>query len=394
MRRRLGLAGLGAAAVLLLSGCEFNGLYGAPLPGGADLGDHSYEITAKFADVLDLVPQAAVRVNDVPVGSVSAIKLDPKDHWVADVTLRINGDVKLPANATATLNQSSLLGEKFVQLVAPATGEGTGSLKNGAVIELNHTSRNVEVEEVLGALSMLLNGGGVQQLQTINKEINNATRGNEEQLRAMLANVNTLVTGLDAHSGDITKAIDGLNRLAGTLNQQRDQIAGVIDNIGPGLQVLNQQRDQLVAMLSALKNLSGVTIDTLNRSKADLVADLQALTPTLQKLAQAGNDLPNALQLLLTYPFPDYAVNGIRGDYENLFIKLDLNLQTVLDNLGRSRQNPLAALPIPGIQGLTGGTTGSPSLPLPAAPSTQRYGTSGPPDLLGGLLAPITGGGR
>ena len=89
-----------------------------PLPGGADLGDHPYRVVAQFGDVLDLVPQAGVKVNDVAVGRVERIEL-ARDSWTAVVTMLVNGDVRLPANAGAELRQSSLLGEKFVELTAP-----------------------------------------------------------------------------------------------------------------------------------------------------------------------------------------------------------------------------------------------------------------------------------
>src|SRR5690349_8161827 len=60
-----------AAAVLAgtVAGCSgggngYSGIYSLPLPGGASLGSHPYRITAEFSNVLDLVPQSAVRVND------------------------------------------------------------------------------------------------------------------------------------------------------------------------------------------------------------------------------------------------------------------------------------------------------------------------------------------
>ena len=55
------------AAALSLGGCGFSP-YELPLPGGADLGDDPYEVKVDFRDALDLVPQSAVRVNDVSVG--------------------------------------------------------------------------------------------------------------------------------------------------------------------------------------------------------------------------------------------------------------------------------------------------------------------------------------
>jgi phospholipid/cholesterol/gamma-HCH transport system substrate-binding protein len=385
-------------AAMTLSGCGFSGIYDIPLPGGADLGDHPYTVKADFRDVLDLTPQAAVKVNEVPVGSVESIALT-KDGWNAEVTLRVNGDVQLPANALANLRQSSLLGEKYVELSAPPDSPAPARLADGAVIPLARTNRNVEVEEVLGALSMLLNGGGVDQLNTITKELSNATAGKEPDLRALLRNANQLVTNLDAQSANITRALDGLDRLSSTLNSQKDKLATAVDNIGPGLGVLEQQRGQLVTMLNALQNLSGVATDTVNKSKANLVADLKALLPTLQKLGEAGSDLPKALEILLTYPFTDAAVAGAKGDYFNLYANIDLNLNTIADNFRRSGQNPLS--------GVTGGTqaTQGPPLPLPGQlslpligqqpPAANQGGQGGqpPPSGLGGILNNLLGGG-
>ncbi len=377
-----------AAGALLLTGCGsggFGGVYTMPLPGGADLGDRPYAVKVRFQDVLDLVPQAGVKVNDVPVGRVDRIDL-AADGWTAEVTVLVNGGVKLPGNAVARLRQSALLGEKYVELDGPAEGDEQGVLADGAVIPVERTNRNPEVEEVFGALSMLLNGGGVAQLQEISRELNAALEGNEPQIRSLLDRLNTLVGELDAHKDEITRALDGLNRLGGALNAQRDRITGVLADLEPGLKVLSEQRTQLVTLLQSLDALADVAVDTVNRSRDDIVADLKALAPTLQKLAEAGTNLPNALELLLTYPFPDSAVAGVRGDYTNLFIDLDLNLGTVVDNLGRARGSALPE--VPGMPGITG-TAPSLPLPLPNLPLPPLPTASGLGDVLGGLLGGV-----
>ncbi|XVV03326.1 MCE family protein [Actinosynnema sp. CA-248983] len=382
MRRFVGLM----AGALLLTGCGsggFDGVYNMPLPGGADVGDRPYSVKVQFKDVLDLVPQAGVKVNDVPVGRVDRIDL-AADGWTAEVTVLVNGDVKLPANAIAKLRQSALLGEKYVELAKPAEGREEGRLGDGATIPVERTNRNPEVEEVFGALSMLLNGGGIAQLQNISKELSAALEGNEPEIKSLLANLNTLVGELDGHKTEITRALDGVNRLAGTLSAQRDQITGVLEGLEPGLKVLSEQRTQLVTLLQSLDSLADVAVDTIDRSKDDIVADLKALQPTLQKLVEAGTNLPNAFELLLTYPFPDAAMDGIKGDYTNLYADLDLNLGTIVDNLGRSRQSPL-----PGLPGLDGHAPSLP-LPLPNLPLPNVGGNTGLGDVLGGLL----GGGR
>lgn len=325
MNRRSSTATLAALAVTLgLAGCSagLSGAQGLPLPGGADLGGHPFEIRAHFADALSLVPQSAVKVGDVPVGRVTAITLAPGD-WSAVVTMRINGDVRLPANAYALLEQSSLLGEKYVQLTPPPEAQRAGgALGDGAVIPVDRTNRSAEAEEVFGALSLLLNGGGVEQLRTINTELNKALAGNESQVRSLLDQVDTLVTRLDAHKRDITDALDGINRLSATLAGRNQQIGTVLTELSPGLKVLEEQRGSLVTMLQSLDTLSGTAVDTVNRSKDDMVADLKALAPTLQRLADAGRSLPDSLQVLATYPFTDEVLHGVKGDYLNTYLDL------------------------------------------------------------------------
>ncbi|MFV2176020.1 MCE family protein [Actinomadura sp. LOL_016] len=337
-RRALALA---LAAATLASGCGFTGLQDVPLPGGADLGDHPYTVRARFANVLNLVPQSAVKVNDVAVGRVTEVSL-PGGEWAAVVTMRVNGDVRLPADARANVRQSSLLGEKFVELTAPPNANGAGRLADGAVIPISRTGRNPEVEEVFGALSMLLNGGGIAQIRTITTELNRALDGNEPEIRSLLHQAERLVGALDANREGIIDAIDGMNRLSATLRARNEQIDVALTDIEPGLRVLEEQRGALVQMLTSLDELSKVAVSTMNRSKEDLIADLEALEPTLRKLSDAGTDLPNALEVLLTYPFTDAVLPAIKGDYLNVYL-------TVTAKPGTTIVPPIA--PLPAVQG-------------------------------------------
>ncbi|TFV88364.1 MCE family protein [Blastococcus sp. CT_GayMR16] len=308
MRRRLQqLAALGTG-VLLLAGCGFRGAYSFSLPGGADVGDDPYTVQVEFLDVLDLVQQSGVRVADVPVGRVDKIEL--ADDWTALVTLTVDGDVDLPANAVAMIQQSSLLGEKYIELAAPGDEDPQGDLREEPRIPLERTNRNVEVEELLGALSLVLNGGGLAQLQTINRELGEALQGRESAVRSTLTELDTFIGGLDDQKSEINRALDSANALASTLAARTGTIETALDTIGPGLDVINQQRDLLVSMLESLARLGDVGTRIINQSAANTVADLQLLQPILTQLAAAGPDLAGSLDLLLTYPFPASSVIG------------------------------------------------------------------------------------
>ncbi|MGQ0576142.1 MAG: MCE family protein [Pseudonocardia sp.] len=335
----LRLAGALTAAALTVTGCGVGGLQGTDLPGGADLGDAPYTVTIEFADVLELVPQSLVKVNDVDVGTVGDIRVSP--DFTALVDVRINGGVRVPADAVARIRQTSLLGEKFVSIDAPAgtTAANPGpAIADGATIPLARTSRGAEVEEVLGALSMLLNGGGVEQIRTISVELNSALDGNEDEVRALLGDLDEFVGALDESKSDITRALDELNRLSIVLAERRGQIRGALDDLAPGLRELESQRTRLVELLRSLDELSGVATDVIDRSRDDAVADLELLRPVLRKLAESGDDLPKSLELLLTVPFTNDALEAFAGDYANLYVSADLNLFTLLNNLSMSQQ--------------------------------------------------------
>ena len=317
---------------LVMGGCGFD-IYKLPLPGGTDVGDDPITVHVMFRDVLDLVPQSTVKVNDVSVGKVTDIRLD---GFVADVTLQLRRDTKLPDNTVASIRQTSLLGEKFVSLEPPGTGSSSELLRTGDVIPLERSGRNPEVEEVLGALSLLLNGGGVAQLRTIARELNLALEGREGTTRSVLDQIRTLMTQLDDHKAEIVNAIDKLNDLSVAINTQRDTIDAALEELPSALTSIDQQRRDLVKMLQALAELSDVGVRVITASKAATIDSLQQLTPVLSQLAASGDDFANSFNVFLTYPFvdevvgrdPQVARNLHMGDYTNLSVTLDLNIDT------------------------------------------------------------------
>lgn len=328
MRRRGAVAASAAAAAMALGGCGVlsGGVYETPLPGGADVGSNPLRITADFEDVLDLVPQSSVKVDNVSVGRVQKITLN-KDGRSARVVLVVNRTVDLPAGTTARLQQTSLLGEKYVGLERPEVAVAGPPVASGDRLGLADTSQAAQVEQVLGSLSMVLNGGGVGQFQEISRELQKVSAGRPEQVKKSLRQIETFVSDLDGRKESITSALDGLAALSTTLESDKDKIASALDGLSPGMKVLVKQRKQLVAMLRSLDRLSSVTVDTLDAAQDDIVADLKSLEPILQQLAKSGQDLPKSLQILLTYPFPDSVLGAIKGDYLNVFI--ETNFRTI-----------------------------------------------------------------
>jgi len=341
-RRRI-LAVLAAAAVTL-TGCGFNGLYSAPLPGGADLGDHPYTVSAYFSDVLDLVPQSAVKVDDVPVGKVTNISLDECANpdggthklWCAKVKMKVNGKVDLPANARASVLQTSLLGEKYVALLKP-TGAGVGTLRDATKpIPLSATQSAPETEDVLGALSLILNEGGLTQIQVIATELNKAlgTKDRQAATRDLITQLNAFTGTLNDQRDKITTALDNIDTLSVTLKKQQKVIVAALDTFPAALKVLSQERSKLVTLLTSLSHLGSVATNVITASQKDLVAALKALKPSLDALTASGSDFPGALRIAGTFPFPlGLSRQFLKGDYANLDAVVTVNLADLVQPL-------------------------------------------------------------
>lgn len=329
--RLLALAASVALASGLLSACDFDGAYDLPLPGSPVDADHSYEITADFQDILNVVPRSPVMVDDVTVGEVTDVE---RVGWHARITMRVRDDVALPDNAIADIRQVSLLGEKYVALEPPTTGASSGRLGDGDRIELADTGRNPEVEEVLGALSFLLSGGGVAQLGTITTELNQVMGGRTERLRSLLGNLEGFVGTLDAQKLDIVRALESINGLTRTLNAEKKTITDALDVAGPAVKVLAAQHDELIGMLSALDDLGEVGARVIGRSKDDILASLRHLRPVLARLHEAGDSLAPGLNLLISFPFPKEASEIVKGDYANTSIRADISLENLLPDGG------------------------------------------------------------
>jgi phospholipid/cholesterol/gamma-HCH transport system substrate-binding protein len=160
------------AGSALLAGCQFGGLNSVALPGTAGHGPGAYSVTVDLADVATLPQNSPVMVDDVTVGSVSGIaaRQRPDGSFFAAVKLALDRNVILPANSTARVAQTSLLGSQHVELAAPTNNAPVGRLKDGSTIQESRTSRYPTTEEVLSALGVVVNKGNLGALQEITDE--------------------------------------------------------------------------------------------------------------------------------------------------------------------------------------------------------------------------------
>ena len=313
-----------ALAAAGLSGCGWRGVNSLPLPGTEGRGPNSYQVQAQLPDVTNLDPNSRVRVNDVTVGTVTRIE---RQGWHALITMKINGDVTLPANTTAKVGLTSLLGALHVELAPPTDAPPEGRLHNGSTIPLSRGGAYPTTEQTLSVASMLLNGGGLSQIQDITKAFSTAFAGRENDLRSLIQRLDEFIGRLDRQKDDIIAATGSLNNLVGQFAQQRSLVDEALHTIPDALAVLKEQRDKLADAFDRLGKFSALAADSVNQTKASLVREFKDIGPVLDSLANAGPALTRSLSLLSTYPFPKENITKfVRGDAVNITMVIDLTL--------------------------------------------------------------------
>jgi phospholipid/cholesterol/gamma-HCH transport system substrate-binding protein len=325
------IAAFVVAGVFTIPGCEWRGLNSLSLPGTEGGGDGSYTVQAQLPDVVVIQQNTRVRVADVNVGNVTKIEVQ---DWHALVTMRIDGNVHLPANSTAKVGQTSLLGSMHIELAPPTDAPPEGELKDGSVIPLSSASTYPTTEQTLASVSILLNGGGLGQLQEINQSLAKALAGREDDMRSLLTQLDTFIAQLNDQTDDIITATESLNSLAQQVAAKNDTVDKALTTIPQALAVLADERTKIADAIDALGKFSAIATSTVNQSKDALVANLRNIAPVLRSLADAGPALTKGLDFLSTYPWVKSTIgNWFRGDFANISLVVDLTLSRIDSSL-------------------------------------------------------------
>lgn len=291
---RLGRLGAGAAALVLaavgLTGCVGGG-------GGGEI-----NAFAEFSDVNQLVGGAPVDMADIPVGHVVAITLDGS---LAKVQMAIERQARVPADVTAEIEQTSVLGDNFIQLV-PAPGSGHGPLLADGQ-RIARTGVQPEIEQLVQGASTVFGSIADSELAEIIQAGGQGFGGQSATLRQLLNDLAVVSAGYAANTGSIRSAIGNLDQLATNLAPAAGADAQAISNLSATVQVLQSQSSQFISALQALDDLSIQGHSLLAGAIPDIDEEFSALAATADELASHQQDLAGLVQQLPGY---DAAANG------------------------------------------------------------------------------------
>jgi len=330
-------------AVVVLAGCSTTAS-DLPLPGGGVDGP-TYELKAEFEDALNLAVGAPVKVDGVTVGRVRDVEVR---DFTAHVTLVVKRSTPLREGAEARLRSTTPLGELFVQIDDAAAGT---RLVSGSTLGTDDTSVAPTIEDTMTSASMLINGGGLGQLQTIVREANAALGGHEASTREVLGRLASTAAQFNASSDDIDSAVDALAAVSGELNRRRDTINGALEDLAPAAKVLRVNTDELADLLSGVDELGTTAIRVVDATREDILKTLHEIGPVLDEFSTLETSFGPGLSDLVT--FGKLIDHGVPGDFLNTYLYFqdtlvlgDTTLPKVGDELRKLVEKP-AATPTP-----------------------------------------------
>lgn len=285
-------------------------------------GSSNRTATAFFNDIGDLANGAQVQMADVPVGSVSNIALSGDK---AKVTLSFDNNVRIPADVSAAIARTTILGEQFVQLKVPKSETGPGAatapqLADGAVIK--KTSTTAGVEQLVQAGAGVFGAISTTELEQIIAAGGQGFTGQAASLKAFLENLDAVATTYSQHTNEITSAVNGLNNLTSTLAPASGSAATALDNLSKTVQILAQNSQQFENLLQSLDNLSTQGRSILENYYPQIVTQLKTLAAVSSQVAQHQSDLAGLLSAIPVADanLPNAVRNGYVQLYENIIV--------------------------------------------------------------------------
>ena len=224
--------------------------------------------SAYFADAGGLFEGAIVQVSGYPVGKVAGIGLD--DTGVL-VTFTMPGNIHLGQSTTAAIRTKGLLGTKELNVVPNGEGQLSGP------IPMDRTQSPYQLPDTLGELATTISGINTNQLSDSLATLAQTFADTPPQLRSAVQGVARIADTLNARDAQLRNLLDNAAKATGVLAKRTDRIVNLVRDTNALLSALQTQS-------AALDQITGNISAVSRELKHFISANQQQLTPTLDKL--------------------------------------------------------------------------------------------------------------
>ena len=259
---------------------------------------HPKTVTAYFTTATAIYPGDDVRVSGIKVGSIASVQ---PQGTQAKLTMKVDRDTPIPANAKAVIVAQNLVASRYVQLTPYRWGGPT--MRDGAAIPVERTAVPVEWDEVKAQLARLatdLGPSGNRPTGAVDRFIESsaeALQGNGDKLRQTLAQLSGVGRILADGSGNVVDIIKNLQTFVTALRDSKQQIVQFQNRLATLTSVLNDNRSDLDAALTDLSAALGEVQRFIAGSRDQTSESIQRLANVTQTVADHKTDLENVLHV-------------------------------------------------------------------------------------------------
>lgn len=256
------------------------------------LGIGRYQVKVELPNTGGIYQNANVTYRGVQVGKVKSVTLTQDG---VQAKLSINSSAKIPANAPATVESVSAIGEQYVNFGA-TEGEPSGRLKDGSTVS---GSVPTDIRTMLDRADALVGTLQNSQLRTVVDEAFTAFNGTGDDLQRLLDSMSLFVGEANRNVDVVTKLVDQAAPLLESQSTTNGDIRAWTRNV---LKVTDQIRANDPQVEQILQKGPGV-----EQQSEKLFAGMQSTIPLLiDNLSTSARTMaiyhPNLRQILVLYP--------------------------------------------------------------------------------------------
>jgi phospholipid/cholesterol/gamma-HCH transport system substrate-binding protein len=269
-------------------------------------------VVAYFPETLALYPGDRVQIMGVRVGAID--KIEPAGDKMR-ITLHYNNKYKVPANATASILNPSLVASRTIELSPPYTGGPV--MANGSVIPIERTQVPVEWDQLRESLNGILRQLGPTAQQPrgpfgdlIESAADNlADKG--KQVNQTLSSLSDALTALNEGRSDFFAVARSLALFVTALYRNDQQFAALNRNLAEVTGWFSKSDHQLADTITRVDEVLGTARKFVADNGSVLTHDVDNLSEATTTLLQPEprDGLETALHLLPTYA----------GNFNNLY---------------------------------------------------------------------------
>jgi phospholipid/cholesterol/gamma-HCH transport system substrate-binding protein len=242
---------------------------------------------------------AQVLVRGVQVGEVRQITSTGTGARL-ELAIQPGALPHLPANVAAEMLPTTLFGERYVDLVLPATPSAR-TLANGSVIGQNRSADALELQRVLNDLLPLLTSLQPDKLSVTLTALSQGLQGRGKELGQTLVTLDSYLHQLNPQLPRVDADINELARLTRSYHQALPQVLQALNDFSITGQTIADERANFAALLTTLTTASADLRAFLAANSPNIIGLSADSTSTLRILARYAPEFPCTLRDLVQF---------------------------------------------------------------------------------------------